>query len=832
MAISWEFLEWDDVLRMPWGSAKALAIEMDKYCTVPLPPTWLATGEELSDLSSSELTTVSSAIDLVMKKATSTAGVLPASSGTMDEVPLFPLPVLNINDLPDDHPHSLRRCANLVFTSGYLSSEMRASETLVPILRGLLYVPGCCTSEAPGPSRTRETVFTSRMILDGLPEQMWPLATVALPRSWSDSTFAEDVQEATEALAHAFQPTLEFILSLYRVIPESDPTRLPYWILLCGFYYTSQGIHVRSHRPRWDPDAGQWRFQSVTCGTTTSTLLHSCYSFGMGRLIRALLMVQRCIYEVKQGMLGWLSDYGEVFRAHGFISSDPSSGPSTTTMMASELTLQLDNIINQGEHAQRTTSSKCRTYLGLREIPSDVCVRPEETLSLIRGLHNQWNGRIALPLLWTRQDKAILATYVYGKSLPESFTTISILTAPLAAEIECISDDDVLSRHKNIDTPEPDFCLARYKLLLEASLRLKNTVQSDARHNADAMARMLCCPPDDDNLVASALYGMLCGIPNCRITLSPSAQFPPSFLPDGIPPASLGFCVMPEPCHPAPHNMRRSSLLGPTLTHPALLIAIDARSFSSYDDESSRMNDISRCLAMHAEPNLHALREAWCIFHNVTDGSAPVPPLPEYAIVYGIAYDSEKVDLFAHFWSSSPDSPRMHDEAAEMVSLHIDRFTFSTDGMSENLRERSLGRLRLGVALLTIQKQLYRLASLWEEFDFPCDIRDLSENLDDMIGGMERILPKRCLSNRSDLSEGELWEIEGRRLDKPWSFARRYDSDDEEDEEEEDEEDEEDDEIDFLNFDQYLSLTTRESWLEHGEIERIEEWAREVVVGV
>ncbi|KIY67329.1 hypothetical protein CYLTODRAFT_296292 [Cylindrobasidium torrendii FP15055 ss-10] len=283
-------------------------------------PGWKATKEERSDYSS--ITTISAAIDLVMKTALSTAaGVVPASSGTMDEVPLFPLPILSINDLPDDHPRSLRRCANLAFTSGYLSPEMRASDTLVPILRGLLYVPGCCTSEYPDAcNRTRETVFTSRMIIDGLPEKMWPLVTIALPRSWSGRTCAEDVQEATEALAHAFQPTLEFLLSLHRVIPASDPKRLPDWVLLCGFYYTSQGIHVRSHRPEWDSDAGDWKFQSVGGGVGTSRLLHRCESFQVGRLIWVLLMVQRCMYEVKQGISEWLSDYGELFRAHGLIS--------------------------------------------------------------------------------------------------------------------------------------------------------------------------------------------------------------------------------------------------------------------------------------------------------------------------------------------------------------------------------------------------------------------------------------------------------------------------------------------------------------------------------
>ncbi|KIY67326.1 hypothetical protein CYLTODRAFT_490752, partial [Cylindrobasidium torrendii FP15055 ss-10] len=476
---------------------------------------------------------------------------------------------------------------------------------------------------------------------------------------------------------------------------------------------------------------------------------------------------------------------------------------------ASEITLQLDNIIHQGEHGELTTSS-CWTYLALREISSEVAVRHKETLSLIQRLHAQWSGRIALPFLWTVRDDAISKTYKYSRTLPGSFRTISLLAAPLLSEIEHLSDDDVLARQGYVDTPVPDFCLARYKLLREGTPRLKNSVQGDARHSADALARFLCCPPDDEKLITSALYGMLCGIPNCRMNTSPLAHFPPSFLPRAIPPASLEFCVIPESCHPAPHNLRRASLLGPTLTHPALLIAINTGSFSSCDDESSRLDEIARCLALHAEPNLRALRETWLIRHNyVSEGSpAPVPPLPKYAIVYGIAYDSEKVDLFAHFWSSTTESQ------TEMVSLHMDSFNFTVS--TENLRERSLGRLRLAVALLTIQKQSYRIASLWEEFDFPCNVRDLSEELDDVLGGMERVLPNRCLSNRSDLSEEELWEIEG--------WPRRSDSDGEEDEDYEDEEDDDDD-IDLLNFDQYRSLTTREFWLKQGEIERIEEWA-------
>ncbi|KIY66453.1 hypothetical protein CYLTODRAFT_32656 [Cylindrobasidium torrendii FP15055 ss-10] len=493
----------------------------------------------------------------------------------------------------------------------------------------------------------------------------------------------------------------------------------------------------------------------------------------------------------------------------------------------SEITLQLDNIIHQGEHGEPTTSS-CWTYLALREIPSEGAVRHKETLSSIQRLHAQWIGRIALPYMWTIQDDVILDSYRHEDPLPESFNTISILIAPLVSETERLSDDDVLACRGYIDTPVPDFCIARYKLLWERKAHPEGTVQGDARHTADAMARFLCCPPDDEKLMFSALSGMLCGIPNCRMNFSPIAHFPPSFLPQGIPPASLKFCVMPEPCHPAPYNLRRASLLGPTLTHPALLIAIDARSFSSYDDESSRINDISRCLALHAEPNLHALRETWRMFYNLS-GGAPVPPLPEYAMVYGIAYDSEKIDLFAHFWSSSPDGQRTPNEVPEMISLHIDSFDFTVS--TENLREWSLGRLRLGVALLTIQKQIYRLASLWEDFDFPHDIHDLSGELDDMIGGMERMLPRRCSSNRSDLNEEELWELERRRLDKPWWFKGQYESDDDDDDDDDDEEDAEEDgfQIDYLNFDQYRSITSRDTWLEVWEIEKIEAWAEEVV---
>ncbi|KIY66455.1 hypothetical protein CYLTODRAFT_455370 [Cylindrobasidium torrendii FP15055 ss-10] len=342
MAMTWQYLNREGAQILPWASrARILCVRMDRYeYDMPFPPTWLATKEELSRNSSSKLTTVTSAIDLVMKTIASQVA-LPAPSSKKKKVPEFPLPILNINDLPDDHPHSLRRCANLAFTSGYLSSEMCASEALVPILRGLLYVPGCCTSEytfyilsvmlsltevrrdpdASCKYRTRETLFTSRMIIDGLPEKKWPLVTVALPRSWSDVNFAHDAQEATEALAHAFQPTLEFLLSLHRVIPGSDPTRLPKWFLLCGFYYTYQGIHVCSHRPVWDSDAGEWKLQSTGGARATREFLHSCDDIQKGRLIWALLMVQRCMYEVKQGISRWLSKYGEVFRAHGLLSS-------------------------------------------------------------------------------------------------------------------------------------------------------------------------------------------------------------------------------------------------------------------------------------------------------------------------------------------------------------------------------------------------------------------------------------------------------------------------------------------------------------------------------
>lgn len=138
------------------------------------------------------------------------------------------------------------------------------------------------------------------------------------------------------------------------------------------------------------------------------------------------------------------------------------------------------------------------------------------------------------------------------------------------------------------------------------------------------------------------------------------------------------------------------------------------------------LHDVVNALSLHAQSSLQVLRLAWRFRH---EDATSLAPLPNDAIIFGLIYDSREVHLVAHFWASDTD----------LMSVVVDTLDFPSDVDSDTVdfAAWSENRVRLVLALLTVQRHTFRLASLWDDVRFPSDISRLSSHLDTIIMGPE-----------------------------------------------------------------------------------------------
>lgn len=156
----------------------------------------------------------------------------------------------------------------------------------------------------------------------------------------------------------------------------------------------------------------------------------------------------------------------------------------------------------------------------------------------------------------------------------------------------------------------------------------------------------------------------------------------------------------------------------------------------------SPSNDTIRDLADHAAPSLDILRATWLIQHS----DSLCPPLPDHAIIFGLIYDLHKFHLVAHFLNPKISG---YAEDFDYVSILLDTFDFPS---SLDFAEWSDTRARLVLALLTVQKHVFRLSTLWHDFRYPLELSRLSTQLDNLVMGPLHFVPD-CNSTDSQLSE-------------------------------------------------------------------------------
>ncbi|KAF9000539.1 hypothetical protein BDZ89DRAFT_1082265 [Hymenopellis radicata] len=211
----WKFLDFHEIAGFTDVTSqrtKTLSRYMDlltvKSFTIPL--SWIFTEDEEDYLDMDNgVTTHSYAVELAFKGALSKAInefpkyiTLPLDD-EIDPRPAYPEAIVTLNDLPPEHPHSIKRCW----------------EISSPIL--------------------------SRMKIDGLPVTHWPILAAAIP--WDVGTFDDAIIE----LSKSFEWSIALMIQLHRLgSPQS--TCLPEWCVLLGMVY--------GHYPRWRTDTQQWQY--------------------------------------------------------------------------------------------------------------------------------------------------------------------------------------------------------------------------------------------------------------------------------------------------------------------------------------------------------------------------------------------------------------------------------------------------------------------------------------------------------------------------------------------------------------------------------------------
>lgn len=147
-------------------------------------------------------------------------------------------------------------------------------------------------------------MLESRIALDGYPESLWPSLTVALP--WDCAVFDEGARELVPHL----EWTLDLIVSLHACTPNPNPAALPSWCILHGLVYTSHGVRIYAHFPRWNPETAEWQLFSEQVTDMYDNVFTEDSVTMMVGLASTLMTIQRHAHEVQAHLRGWLRDYG------------------------------------------------------------------------------------------------------------------------------------------------------------------------------------------------------------------------------------------------------------------------------------------------------------------------------------------------------------------------------------------------------------------------------------------------------------------------------------------------------------------------------------------
>ncbi|KAF8888490.1 hypothetical protein CPB85DRAFT_280579 [Mucidula mucida] len=186
---------------------------------------------------------------------------------------------------------------------------------------------------------------------------------------------------------------------------------------------------------------------------------------------------------------------------------------------------------------------------------------------------------------------------------------------------------------------------------------------------------------------------------------------PPSLMPistmDDLHP--LDFSVLAHPIgSSSPESVSRDKALYISVNRPALLLGMKGPTGWQNGGTGKSLQELIAAMSVHAEASLDIINKGWQDHHRYN--SSLCPPLPDEAIIFGVIYDSSQLHIIAHILKE--DSPRHY------VSYLVDSLEFPAVPDGHGPAEWFTGRLRVLVALLTLQRHVHRLGSVWGETAF------------------------------------------------------------------------------------------------------------------
>ncbi|KDQ56461.1 hypothetical protein JAAARDRAFT_59322 [Jaapia argillacea MUCL 33604] len=242
----------------------------------------------------------------------------------------------------------------------------------------------------------------------------------------------------------------------------------------------------------------------------------------------------------------------------------------------------------------------------------------------------------------------------------------------------------------------------------------------------------------------------------------PGQKFPRSMCPPDRPVDDLTFAILNQPFGSTGHpdlddtesdiaykrQVSRDRHLKICLSHPALLLGLDVElpTESTTQDASSRLTAISD-LALHAQASIDTMVIAWSLRHSdcKSGGIGPtgIHPLPEWAIVFGLLCEEDKVTIIAHhptleidpavFPPGKPNGTLAPPRYRYQSSI-LDTFAFHQclEAPPDGILDESiiLERLRLATAMLALRKHLIRLSTIFDCVEWPGNIGRVEDELE------------------------------------------------------------------------------------------------------
>ncbi|KAL0953149.1 hypothetical protein HGRIS_004414 [Hohenbuehelia grisea] len=231
-------------------------------------------------------------------------------------------------------------------------------------------------------------------------------------------------------------------------------------------------------------------------------------------------------------------------------------------------------------------------------------------------------------------------------------------------------------------------------------------------------------------LLHSGTFGSMNHLLSLMFTSIPATwiiEDPVVLLPESLGPVdvsafhALSFAVVYNPVSPSRGTtISRDSSLPVCILHPPLLVAIrgDATNQTSPSDSQalarSQLNSVATTV-------FAIFSRMWELKHASLD----TPSVPDWLIFFGIIYLPDRVDIVAHQWMPTGSSFHVVSDVVETFSIG-----------SEEQRTRGIDDLLdLALCLMTLQRHVFRMTALWEDFIWPWpDFNDCYNSIYDFLG--------------------------------------------------------------------------------------------------